>query len=291
MWSHLERQRSGGSFTGGPGETQKELDKRLIDDRIVRLKKEIADVSRTRHIHRSSRKKVPYPVVAMVGYTNAGKSSLFNNLTNAGVFVKDLLFATLDPTMRQLELPSNKKIILSDTVGFIADLPHQLVAAFKATLEEVLSADILLHVQDINHPKQEMQRSEVLKVLAELGIDNETYLRKTIEVYNKADLLKPHQLKEAKKQEIYNGAVLTSALDNSGIKDLINRIETQVLQKEQSFTVDIPFEDGYALSWVYGHTSVLKLKEGKTSTKIGLKADEKQAHALINQFKKYIKKN
>mgnify|MGYP003352030211 CR=1 FL=1 len=191
-WTHLERQRGGVGFLGGPGETQIESDRRQIADRIEKLKAELDDVKRTRGLHRKARKRVPYPIVALVGYTNAGKSTLFNRLTGADVFAKNLLFATLDPTMRRVELPSGRTIILSDTVGFVSDLPHDLVAAFRATLEEVLEADIVLHVRDIAHPETEAQREDVLKVLAELGL-SERQQENTIEVLNKLDMLEPEE--------------------------------------------------------------------------------------------------
>src|SRR3954465_376125 len=187
-WTHLERQRGGFGFLGGPGESQLEIDRRLIGDRIIKLKRELEEVRRTRDLHRKARSKVPYPVVALVGYTNAGKSSLFNRMAGADVFAKDLLFATLDPTMRAIELPTGRKVILSDTVGFISDLPTHLVAAFRATLEEVQAADIILHVRDIAHPDTEAQKADVEAILKDLGIDPETDPR-VVEVLNKIDLL------------------------------------------------------------------------------------------------------
>ena len=189
-WTHLERQRGGFGFLGGPGETQIEADRRALDERIQRIKTALAKVVRTRGQHRSARKRVPYPVVALVGYTNAGKSTLFNRLTGSGVLAKDMLFATLDPTMRAIALPDGRRAILSDTVGFISDLPHQLVAAFRATLEEVLEADLILHVRDIAHPESAAQAANVRAILAELGVDAEAQGR-MIEVWNKADLLDP----------------------------------------------------------------------------------------------------
>ena len=188
-WTHLERQRGGAGFLGGPGETQIELDRRIIDEKIVRIKKDLEKVKKTRELQRSARKKVPYPIVALVGYTNAGKSSLFNKLSKSNVFAKDLLFATLDPTMRKINLPSGKEVILSDTVGFISDLPHELVMSFRATLEEVLSADIVVHVRDISNENSKQQAKDVYDVLHHLGLENIENQSNYIELWNKIDLL------------------------------------------------------------------------------------------------------
>jgi len=210
-WTHLERQRGGFGFLGGPGETQIETDRRQIGERLAKIRREIEDVKKTRGLHRSARKKVPYPIVALVGYTNAGKSTLFNTLTKSDVLAKDLLFATLDPTMRALKLPGGRNVILSDTVGFIADLPHELVAAFRATLEEVLEAEIIVHVRDAAHGESEAQKADVLKVLAELGIETEGE-RPMIEVLNKIDLLEPAARKGLVARNVKLGPIAISAL-------------------------------------------------------------------------------
>jgi len=188
-WTHLERQRGGAGFMGGPGETQIEADRRLLQDKIVKLERELEQVRRTRQLHRSKRKKVPHPIVALVGYTNAGKSTLFNRITGAGVLAEDMLFATLDPTLRRMKLPQGRTVILSDTVGFISDLPTHLVAAFRATLEEVLEADLILHVRDMSDPDNGAQSSDVLRILADLGIDEKDGAERILEVWNKIDQL------------------------------------------------------------------------------------------------------
>ena len=199
-WTHLERQRGGAGFLGGPGETQIELDRRIIDDKILRIKKELEKVKQTRHIQRSARKRVPYPVVALVGYTNAGKSSLFNRLSSADVLAKDLLFATLDPAMKKIKLPSGREVILSDTVGFISDLPHELIMAFRATLEEVVSAEVVVHVRDFSNPESKEQKQDVLKVLESLGLQDIENQSHYIELFNKIDLLSPQDKENAQKQ-------------------------------------------------------------------------------------------
>ena len=223
-WTHLERQRGGFGFLGGPGETQIEADRRAIGDRIARLKRELEDVKRTRSLHREARNRVPFPVVALVGYTNAGKSTLFNRLTRADVLAKDQLFATLDPTMRGVTLPSRRKIILSDTVGFISDLPTQLVAAFRATLEEVLEADVLLHVRDISHPDTEAQKNDVNAVLTELGVAPEAQ-ENMIEVWNKIDLLPEDERGVLASRSHTTRESAVSAVTGEGIESLLERID------------------------------------------------------------------
>ncbi len=269
-WTHLERQRGGFGFLGGPGESQLEIDRRLISERIVKLKAELEEVRRTRGLHRRAREKVPYPVVALVGYTNAGKSTLFNRMAGADVFAKDLLFATLDPTMRSIELPSNRKIILSDTVGFISDLPHGLVEAFRATLEEVEAADIILHVRDVSHPDTEAQKTDVETVLKELGIDPETDDR-VVEVLNKTDLVPPEERRSLVRQSRRSThAVALSALTGEGIETLFDLIDRRMVAGREVVDVAVDVSDGAAIAWLYGRGEVLERRD-----------DERQAHMRV----------
>ena len=250
-WTHLERQRGGLGFVGGPGETQIESDRRAIDDAIVRIKSQLSKVVKTRSLHRKSRQKVPYPIVTLIGYTNAGKSTLFNTLTGAKVFAKDMLFATLDPAMRSINLNSMSKVILSDTVGFISDLPTELIAAFRATLEEVLYADLIVHVRDIADENTNMQFKQVNSILNSLGVETEMN-EKLIEVYNKIDLLSRDQLEMLKnKEKRANDFFLVSSTHNSGIKELINGVE-KVLNKDLiSEVIKIGFDKSYVRSKLY----------------------------------------
>jgi len=267
-WTHLERQRGGFGFLGGPGETQIEADRRLIGDRITRLRAELEDVRRTRGLHRGARKRVPYPVVALVGYTNAGKSTLFNALTGAAVVAEDQLFATLDPTMRGITLPSGRKIILSDTVGFISDLPTELVAAFRATLEEVAEADLLLHVRDAAHPDTEAQAADVRGVLARMAKDgtlDERWAERMLEVLNKADLL-------GGVGEILQGdAIAVSALTGEGLPRLRGEIDARLAAALEVLEVEIPVTDGARLAWAYAHGEVLEREDGETHVRLTLR--------------------
>jgi GTPase len=262
-WTHLERQRGGLGFVGGPGETQIEADRRALDEAIARLRRQLEKVVRTRELHRASRAKVPYPVVALVGYTNAGKSTLFNRLTGAEVMVKDMLFATLDPTMRRLELPTGQEVILSDTVGFISDLPTQLVAAFRATLEEVLAADLVLHVRDISHPDTEAQAREVEAILAELGLPLDV---PRIEVWNKIDLVSSERAEALRnKAERNEDIVPLSAVTGEGVERLSARASVLVADIRSERRITVPFSDGRRRAWLHEQGVV----EDETQTETG----------------------
>jgi GTP-binding protein HflX len=260
-WTHLERQRGGFGFLGGPGESQLEMDRRLIDERIIRNKRDLEDVKRTRGLHRKARRRVPYPVVALVGYTNAGKSTLFNRLSGSGVLAADLLFATLDPTMRRITLPEGQEIILSDTVGFISDLPTELVAAFRATLEEVLEADLLLHVRDASHPETEGQKADVEAVLQSLGVAGIEGER-MIEVLNKIDRIEPEArealLEQAKR---HRPVVAISAVNGEGCDQLIDMIQSRLRHTRFTLTYRLPHQEGAAGAWLYEHGEVQERRD------------------------------
>jgi GTP-binding protein HflX len=265
-WTHLERQRGGFGFLGGPGETQIEADRRLIGDRIVRLKKDLEQVRRTRGLHRSARRRVPFPVVALVGYTNAGKSTLFNALTGAEVVARDQLFATLDPTMRGLRLASGRRVILSDTVGFISELPHELVEAFRATLEEVAEADVILHVRDAAHPDTTAQRADVLAVLDDMaaeGLLDAAYSSRMIEVLNKADLMGG-----VANVPVRPGAVPVSAITGEGLDGLQAAIDARITEGMELTDYDIPSQDGARLAWLYQHGEVVDRRDADTAVHV-----------------------
>lgn len=270
-WTHLERQRGGFGFLGGPGESQIETDRRLIAERITRIKKELETVKRTRGLGRQARKKVPFPVVALVGYTNAGKSTLFNRLTESEVLAKDLLFATLDPTMRGVKLPHGTQIILSDTVGFIADLPTELVAAFRATLEEVLAADVIVHVRDAAHDETEAQKADVLKVLEELGLPPD---RPMLEVLNKIDLLEPNQRAGLLRRG--GDTLAVSALTGEGVPQLLAGFEAAVTRGNITLSLKLDAADGGALAFAYRHGQVLERRDrgGKISLSLRIHPDD-----------------
>jgi GTP-binding protein HflX len=268
-WTHLERQRGGFGFLGGPGESQIEIDRRLIGERIVKLKKELDQVRRTRGLHRAARTRVPFPVVALVGYTNAGKSTLFNALTGAGVYAQDQLFATLDPTMRAIRLPSGRTVILSDTVGFISDLPTQLIEAFRATLEEVAAADIILHVRDVAHPDTSSQRSDVLGVLNEMASGenptlDQNWSGRTIEVLNKADLL--GGIADVPGTDA--SAIAVSALTGEGLDALRAALDARLAAGMETVDYALPPADGSRIAWLYQHGEVLSREDADDSIRL-----------------------
>ena len=265
-WTHLERQRGGFGFLGGPGETQIEADRRLIDERLVRLRKDLQQVRRTRGLHRSARKRVPFPVVALVGYTNAGKSTLFNALTGAAVVARDQLFATLDPTMRGLQLPSGRRIILSDTVGFISELPHELVEAFRATLEEVSEADVILHVRDAAHPDSASQHADVLGVLEDMEHDGALdpgWPSRIIEVMNKADLMGG-----VAAVPVRAGSVAVSAITGEGLGALSAAVDRKIGEGMEIADYDIESSDGARLAWLYRHGEVTDRHDNEASVHV-----------------------
>lgn len=263
-WTHLERQRGGFGFLGGPGETQIEADRRMIRQRMARLRRELEQVRKTRALHRERRGRAPWPVIALVGYTNAGKSTLFNRLTGADVMAQDMLFATLDPTMRAISLAGVEKAILSDTVGFISDLPTQLVAAFRATLEEVTGADIICHVRDMAGEAHSAQKKQVLDILGDLDvIDRETGDSDIpiIEVWNKADLLETDRFEELTEAAANTGAVLISAANGTGLEQFADRIAGMLTASAHEVTITLPVSDGKRLAWLHAHGDVLREKD------------------------------
>ncbi|MCK2052710.1 GTPase HflX [Methylobacterium sp. 37f] len=289
-WTHLERQRGGFGFLGGPGETQIEADRRMIQERMTKIERELDSVTRTRGLHRQSRARVPYPIVALVGYTNAGKSTLFNTLTKAQVMAQDMLFATLDPTARATKLPHGETVILSDTVGFISELPTSLIAAFRATLEDVIHADILLHVRDVSHGDSEAQAEDVGSVLRELGI--ETSAARIIEVWNKADLLDGDERTrllnlsgQGRSDRDSDAPALVSAVTGEGLGVLTARIEARIARQRSTFAVVLPPEDGAALHWLYENAEVLDRREEEGGTMhLAIRIAPEKEPRFLNRF-------
>ncbi|MDP7625306.1 MAG: GTPase HflX [Rhodospirillales bacterium] len=282
-WTHLERQRGGFGFMGGPGERQIEADRRLIDERITSLKRQLKDVRRTRQLHRKARQRVPYPVVALVGYTNAGKSTLFNSLSNADVASEDQLFATLDPTMRSLKLPSGREVILSDTVGFVSDLPLELIESFSATLEEVQEADLLLHIRDISHIDAAAQKEDVELVLKNLGVSEASELTTVasvplIEVLNKSDLLslEERDIQTTRANRRNDQMVLVSAITGDGFAKLLKTVDDRLTARRQEVTLKVSWEEGGVLAWLYERGEVIERhdKEEWVELKVRLEPED-----------------
>jgi GTP-binding protein HflX len=277
-WTHLERQRGGLGFVGGPGETQIEADRRAIDEQVTRIRRQLSKVVKTRELHRAARRKVPFPIVALVGYTNAGKSTLFNRMTGAEVMAKDMLFATLDPTMRAIKLPNGRDAILSDTVGFISDLPTQLVAAFRATLEEVLEADLILHVRDISHPETEGQAADVADILRSLGLDPEVPL---IEVWNKTDQLAEPAREALEVQAARSDGVRAiSALTGQGVDALLSEIEAGLAEERIERVLDLTFAEGKRRAWLHEKGVVVEEAETDSGYRLTLRWTPRQEQAF-----------
>ena len=282
VWTHLERQRGGFGFLGGPGESQLEIDRRLIDDRMGKLKRELEKIRQTRRTHRRARKRVPYDVVALVGYTNAGKSTLFNRLTDANVTAENQLFATLDPTYRAIKLKSGRQAVLSDTVGFISDLPTQLVAAFRATLEEVTEADLLVHVRDAAHPDTDAQRSDVMRVLSDIL---ETDAEPPLEVLNKIDLLGSEE-KIAIRNSVRRNqkCVAVSAVTGEGLEDLTSAFDDVLARFRNRHELKVLLSDGAALAWLYRNGQVLERSDDETHAHISVALESADFQRFAGQF-------
>lgn len=285
-WTHLERQRGGAGFLGGPGETQIELDRRIIDDKIVRIKKDLEKVKKTRELQRSARKRIPYPVVALVGYTNAGKSSLFNRLTNSAVYAEDLLFATLDPTMRKIRLPSGREVILSDTVGFISDLPHELIMSFRATLEEVLVADVVVHVRDLANPNHLVQKQDVITVLQNLGLEHIEIQSNYLEIWNKIDLLddaaRSYVEESARRTD---NIIAASAVTGEGCAEFLKKIDEKLSENHKLAEIRFPAEDGRLSAWLYANAEVISATNKNETQILKIRIDSLNLAKLGNKAK------